>query len=81
MEVLNREEMKMIMAGASGGCGSDGAFPIEHDSLSYCSCTHNGCEVNFYQLEGPDEWLITSCAGTSCGSGEYGGTICGGQCP
>ena len=80
-KVLSRSEMKNIMAGIGGECGSGGTFPVEHQGLSFCSCTYNGCEVSFYQFTGPDEWLITSCAGTSCGSGTYTGTVCGGGCP
>lgn len=65
-DVLNRNEMKAIMAGSGSGPDT-------------CSCTYNGCHVTLHQ--GASGWVLHTCDGTWTGSGTYGGTVCGGQCP
>lgn len=73
MNVLNRDEMRNIMAGCGG---------------SSCSCTYSGsgstCSVIFNQ--GSIGWsMVVNCldgySDTDYGTGSYSGTICGGQCP
>ena len=51
---------------------------------SMCHCIHGDCTAYLYQ--GPEQWgLMLSCGGDPfshySGSGQYGGTVCGGQCP
>jgi len=65
-DVLDRNEMKAIMAGS--GCGPD-----------TCSCNHNGCNATLHQ--GRSGWVLHTCDGTWTGSGAYGGSVCGGSCP
>lgn len=67
-QILDRSEMKKIMAGSG-----------------LCTCTYGDCGVAFAQFE--NEWHMSiSCGGgestwSGWGSGQYGGTVCGGQCP
>lgn len=73
-DVLSREEKKNILAGSgSGGSGGGG-----------CSCQMGGCSIVFYQ--NPNSWFYyIQCSGYPMGhytgSGQYGGTLCGGACP
>lgn len=69
-KTLSRDEMKNVVAG------------------SYCSCSYGDCVVDLYQ--GPSSWgMMVTCRegqygqeGTWYdGAGEYGGTVCGGECP
>ena len=65
-QVLSRNEMKKIVAGTG-----------------QCSCSYCGCNVEFGQVA--TGWSMAVCCNGDCesysGSGQYGGTICGGQCP
>lgn len=65
-QVLSRNDMKKIVAGAG-----------------QCSCSYGGCHVEFGQVS--TGWSMAVCCNGDCetysGSGQYGGTICGGQCP
>lgn len=64
--VLGRDEMKSIVAGSG-----------------QCECEYGGCAVVFSQTS--IDWMYTVCCDGNCntwdGSGQYGGTLCGGQCP
>lgn len=46
---------------------------------SSCTCTYNGCTSTLTQTD--SGWTLTTCDGTWTGSGQYGGTVCGGACP
>ena len=63
---LSRNEMKKIMAGSG-----------------QCDCYYGDCYVTFGQVA--TGWSMAVCCSGDCetysGSGQYGGTMCGGQCP
>lgn len=66
--VLSRGEMKKIMAGSG----------------PTCQCSHTTeagtCDVYFYQYS--YGWAYTSsCGAQGSGSGQFTGTLCGGDCP
>jgi len=75
-QALGRDEMKKLMAGTGGSCGtcSDTTF----NGTSYV-CWHNGCQVTLVQCS--DGWVLFTCDGCWTGNGSYGGTICGGTFP
>jgi len=75
MQTLNRNEMKNIIAGTGP------TMPQDHDD--YCICSHNGCDAHIRQYA--SSWTLEiQCPGqnleTYNGTGEYGGTVCGGEC-
>lgn len=52
---------------------------VAGSGISECSCSYNGCDVVLHQME--TGWVLYTCDGTWNGSGQYGGSACGGQCP
>lgn len=66
LQLLSRNEMKNIKGG------------------SVCTCSHGDCRASLHQHSG--SWTLNVvCEGsdqeTYTGTGSYGGTVCGGQCP
>ena len=65
MQKLNRNEMKKIMGGF------------------ICQCNYGDCDALLTQSA--TSWTLTLECGNEVhnydGIGEYGGTVCGGQCP
>lgn len=77
IQILSRNEMKMIMAGSSDTC-----FGVEH----YCG----GCQIIFSQYENHWGYQIcgddctgspSGCSPIYSGQGQYEGTFCGGAEP
>lgn len=46
---------------------------------SSCTCSYNGCDVTLTQTS--TGWTLETCDGEWEGTGQYGGTVCGGRCP
>ncbi len=65
VEVLSRSEMKKIKGGLQ------------------CSCTYGDCDA--FLVQGVTFWTLSlDCGGELYnydGIGDYGGTVCGGECP